>query len=387
MNIKPFSQSFLFVLLAFFSAATARAQDGLVSFQVFYDELSPYGTWINDFDYGNVWIPNVEPDFKPYATNGQWVLTDSGWTWVSEYVWGWAPFHYGRWHYDLSYGPMWVPDDKWGPGWVSWRAADRYFGWTPLEPGITLSVGYSMEYNVPIDKWSFVKKVDLVKVNISKYVISTTNNAEIIVNSEAIKNIDPDKRYNLGPLKEEVEKITGRPSAIVTISETSHPGQSFARGRLTLYRPYIKPKSMTGTQPMPKKLSTLKEIYTVKDRMADEILLASHSKRKKSKKQSYRTNGSGGDIVSGKPPPFQKGMVKPPVRSGQKKSKPSSTNNQLVIVQNKQQEPSPRAAPLTIHKVPTTPLPSKTLPVHSALQPLPTQLEIPLPIEDGTQHH
>ena len=83
--------------------------------QVFYDELSPYGTWVNYPDYGYVWVPDAGSDFRPYATNGYWTYTDYGWTWVSNYIWGWAPFHYGRWFYDDYYGWAWVPGNEWAP--------------------------------------------------------------------------------------------------------------------------------------------------------------------------------------------------------------------------------------------------------------------------------
>jgi hypothetical protein len=73
----------------------AASQDA--SYQTFYDQLSPYGQWINDPDYGYVWMPDASADFKPYATDGHWVYTDEGWTWDSDYPWGWAAFHYGRW--------------------------------------------------------------------------------------------------------------------------------------------------------------------------------------------------------------------------------------------------------------------------------------------------
>jgi len=63
--------------------------------QVFYDELSRYGRWVDYPDYGYVWVPNVGDDFRPYATNGNWVYSDYGWTWASDYDWGWATFHYG----------------------------------------------------------------------------------------------------------------------------------------------------------------------------------------------------------------------------------------------------------------------------------------------------
>src|SRR6266567_1899101 len=59
-------------------------------YQEFYDQLSPYGNWIDYPGYGYVFMPNVEPDFKPYSTNGHWVYTDEGWTWASDYSWGWA---------------------------------------------------------------------------------------------------------------------------------------------------------------------------------------------------------------------------------------------------------------------------------------------------------
>src|ERR1035438_2542995 len=67
-----------------------------VSYQTFYDQLSPYGQWIDYPEYGYVWMPYVDAGFKPYATNGHWVYSDDGWVWASGYDWGWATFHYGR---------------------------------------------------------------------------------------------------------------------------------------------------------------------------------------------------------------------------------------------------------------------------------------------------
>ncbi len=93
----------------------ASAQQGGVSFGVFYNELSPYGQWVDYPNYGYVWIPSTGPDFAPYSSNGHWIFTNYGWTWVSDYSWGWAPFHYGRWDYDDFYGWFWVPDNEWGP--------------------------------------------------------------------------------------------------------------------------------------------------------------------------------------------------------------------------------------------------------------------------------
>src|ERR1043165_7220059 len=104
-----------------------------ISIQAFYNELRPYGQWVDDPEYGYVWIPDVGPGYRPYYTRGHWVMTDYGAMWVSGYSWGWAPFHYGRWVYSSYYGDwVWIPDTEWGPAWVSWRWGGVYCGWAPL---------------------------------------------------------------------------------------------------------------------------------------------------------------------------------------------------------------------------------------------------------------
>src|SRR3981189_903571 len=118
-------------------AAPPQANPEDVTYQNFYDQLSPYGQWIDDPNYGYVWLPEAGPDFKPYATNGHWVYTEEGWTWASDYPWGWAAFHYGRWFYQDGYGWMWIPGQEWAPAWVSWRNRSDYYGWGPLGPKIT----------------------------------------------------------------------------------------------------------------------------------------------------------------------------------------------------------------------------------------------------------
>ena len=97
-------------------------QDREVSYQDFYDELSPYGHWVDYPGQGYVWVPDAGADFRPYSTNGHWVWSDNyEWVWVSDYDWGWAPFHYGRWDNDPTYGWYWVPGYEWSPAWVAWR--------------------------------------------------------------------------------------------------------------------------------------------------------------------------------------------------------------------------------------------------------------------------
>ena len=108
-RIKMICLLFMFMFVTSVTPKHASAQGVSIGFQVFYDELSPYGTWVISRDYGYVWVPDVAPGFTPYSTNGYWMLTEEGWTWVSDYPWGWAPFHYGRWYMDPDMAPCGFP--------------------------------------------------------------------------------------------------------------------------------------------------------------------------------------------------------------------------------------------------------------------------------------
>ena len=90
----------------------------------FYNNLSPYGTWVSLEGYGWCWQPRavvISHGWRPYCDGGHWVYTDAGWFWQSDYSWGWAPFHYGRWYQHPRCGWVWTPDRVWGPAWVTWR--------------------------------------------------------------------------------------------------------------------------------------------------------------------------------------------------------------------------------------------------------------------------
>src|SRR5262249_14892057 len=79
----------------------------------FRETLDPYGTWEDDPTYGTVWVPAstvVGVEFTPYVTHGHWGLTaTNSWIWVSDFSWGWAPFHYGRWVWIGGRGWGWIP--------------------------------------------------------------------------------------------------------------------------------------------------------------------------------------------------------------------------------------------------------------------------------------
>jgi hypothetical protein len=65
-----------------------------------YNYLAPHGNWVNMEPYGYVWTPrHMGYRWRPYS-QGHWVMTDYGWTWIANEPWGSIPFHYGRWGYD-----------------------------------------------------------------------------------------------------------------------------------------------------------------------------------------------------------------------------------------------------------------------------------------------
>ena len=67
--------------------------------------------------------------------------------WVSDYSWGWRPFHDGRWYLDATYGWVWTPDTVWAPAWVNWRECDGYYGWAPLPPGARFEAGLGFRWH------------------------------------------------------------------------------------------------------------------------------------------------------------------------------------------------------------------------------------------------
>ena len=67
-----------FLVMLFCATRTPASAQGpmpSVTYQTFYDDLSPYGDWIDYPEYGYVWHPRVT-DFRPYSTSRHWVWTD-----------------------------------------------------------------------------------------------------------------------------------------------------------------------------------------------------------------------------------------------------------------------------------------------------------------------
>jgi hypothetical protein len=128
--------------------------------------LAPHGEWIDVPPHGLVWRPHVAVvgvGFVPYATSGEWVYTDHGWSFETEWEWGWAPFHYGHWCFVSEVGWVWLPGTVWAPAWVAWRSGGGFIGWAPLPPPGFVTVE---------THWIFVERHVFVRRHVSSYVLS-----------------------------------------------------------------------------------------------------------------------------------------------------------------------------------------------------------------------
>ena len=164
-----------------FSAQPTKAQVSVnVSIGGFYDELSPYGSWV-DCSYGQCWVPErVSPDWQPY-TNGEWVYTEYGWTWMSSDPWGGNPYHYGTWTSLDRYGWCWIPGTVWAPAWVTWSYGNNYVGWAPLPPTVVFGAsGYSgRAVVVSSTQYVFVPMNRFVGSNVTSVRIAAQQNPTI----------------------------------------------------------------------------------------------------------------------------------------------------------------------------------------------------------------
>ena len=106
----------------------------------FRTALEPYGSFQRVAHWGEVWVPNVARDSRPY-TIGRWV-------WIEDV--GWA----------------WVPGRDWGPAWVDWRRGGGYVGWAPLPPDdVAVEIRDEPQY------WVFCRPNDFLATNIATVFI------------------------------------------------------------------------------------------------------------------------------------------------------------------------------------------------------------------------
>lgn len=215
---------------------------GTITYQTFYDKLSPYGTWIDYPKYGHVWNPQVDGDFRPYATNGNWAYSNDGWAWQSNYSWGWAPFHYGSWLYDDNYGWLWVPGYDWSPAWVTWGSVDDYYCWAPIMPGLHIGLQFG-SWRPHAFYWNVCDRAHIYDRNIG-IEIEGRDRINAIAGRISIMNnfnsTDHHNYYAKGPDVHEVEKYTRRNITPITFKDVNKISNSRQEGNsMNVYRPTV----------------------------------------------------------------------------------------------------------------------------------------------------
>ena len=225
-------------------------QEPAVAYSQFYDDLTPYGSWTNHGSYGYVWVPRVEVDFQPYATNGHWVMTDYGWTWASNYRWGWAAFHYGRWINEPRFGWMWLPGRTWGPAWVSWRQSDQYYGWAPLglhRRGVSIAIG------IPIERYHFAPVRYMSQPVLTSYIVNRTQNNVIINNTTVVNNVRVVNKTKIigGPSIDHYQRVSGQKITAVKFRESPNARVAVVdKEHYEVYRPQM--NNVRANTPAPK---------------------------------------------------------------------------------------------------------------------------------------
>ena len=190
-------------------------------YSTFYTKLEPHGAWFETSDYGYVWQPRQAESsraWRPY-TNGRWVYTDVGWTWISEEPFGWATYHYGRWTRLHGIGWVWVPGNEWAPAWVSWRKSNDYVGWAPLPPEARFDQRTGIHnwsdnyYDIGPDQYCFVASREFGASKVETTLLPSERNVTIVNQTTNITNITYNNTtiVNEGPSYEEIRTQSREP--------------------------------------------------------------------------------------------------------------------------------------------------------------------------------
>ena len=229
----------------------------------FQSTLDPHGTWVDDPTYGTVWTPNVDEvgaDFAPYLSAGHWSY-DDGDVWVSDYTWGWAAFHYGRWVWLEDRGWSWIPGRLYADAWVVWRLGEDgsgYVGWAPMAPtwgwrgGVAGLLGF-----VPFEPFVFCPSRQLFTPDLGPQIVRGEPAAPLMAQTRPYVRASPVVGPPAGPgrgpqgpapasLGIETSRVPRRPAAtdvaLVRARQFARPSTALALGGRPPVVHVIRPK-------------------------------------------------------------------------------------------------------------------------------------------------
>ena len=241
---------------------SASYDDSDADYGYFYDALAPYGAWYQVDPYGWVWTPyDIPAGWRPY-TDGQWLSTAYGWTWLSDDPWGWATYHYGRWTWDSYYGWLWVPGNVWAPAWVAWRYGDGWIGWAPLPPEVGWN-GYGLDYgsynieDISRYRWSFCDEKDFTQTRIRTVVVPRSRNVTLLKTTKDVTrygsvNARPVEQGLTSDMLERDLKQKIRRYEVADAPGVGRDRAAVVRGNVVeMYRPMIQARSPKGERTLP----------------------------------------------------------------------------------------------------------------------------------------
>ena len=238
-------------------------EEEAVSISFFYEALAPYGNWM-ELDGVPCWQPTaatLDSGWRPYCQRGRWANTDAGWAWASDYSWGWAPFHYGRWRHHDRHGWVWAPDTVWAPAWVSWREHAGIIGWAPLPPEARYEPGEgftfhgrrpAMDFEFGLQAWqyAFVRMEHFFGPGLAARILPGPQVMPMYASTMILQNNYTNNHnliINRGPSLTQITAVTHREIPRVTIVDQVIPPGQPIRGNVVIgdhfevYRPHVAP--------------------------------------------------------------------------------------------------------------------------------------------------
>lgn len=238
----------------------------VADYDLFYEDLTPHGSWFETPDYGYVFQPAVvvkDSGWRPY-TRGRWACTNLGWTWVSDEPFGWACFHYGRWVFLLGRGWVWVPGDEWAPAWVCWREGGGHIGWAPLPPetmafrGRGWGVSVEIDFGISSAHFTFVESRYMADP-LWEHCLPLSRNSWFHPRTKNITNIQFHRNLVVcgGPRYNDIRKVVGKPWPVFQLDlnrvdlrrDLERRNAAFRGDRLSVFAPNMRTDWNAGLRP------------------------------------------------------------------------------------------------------------------------------------------
>src|SRR6267143_1023495 len=367
----------------------ARAVSGAgptSGYSTFYTKLEPHGAWLETADYGYVWQPREAESsrsWRPY-TNGRWVYTDAGWTWISEEPFGWATYHYGRWTRLRGIGWVWVPGQQWAPAWVSWRKSNDYVGWAPLPPEARFDQRTGIHnwsdnyYDIGPDQYCFVATREFGAQRIEPTIVPSERNVTIVNQTTNVTNITYNNTtvVNEGPSYDEMRTQSREPVQRFRLERNASVDVSVEPPR-----PLVQGETVIVAAPVITAPQASERPQTVKQTVAQVTVdlgwaaIADHEAAKKTREKMKSEAAPPSNAPSKK---FVRtaAATNPATQAGETSATSTSAPSTATPVPSATQVPSPIAS--------STPRPIMTPRRSAAAEQSPTPLAASTPIESAS---